>query len=245
MIRKSTNDLTIRPKLSKAVMLGSMGGGLLLLLLGLYLSHSIGVQSGHTQFQQDQALIQQLNNTISGLRTELDSSGEGLVFAQRQQQIQDEAYKQISKAYANSEQKNRVLGSQLDFYRSIISPENGQSGPAIQSLEAKHENGQVTFDVILVQAIKHKTQVRGNLQVTLFESDRSMGQWPVSSPRSVSYQYFEQVSGSIERVSLADNAKLKVELSLQDGETLERWFDVSSASVPLLLDNENNSSSGS
>lgn len=215
------------------------------MLLGLYFSYAYGIQSGHTKFQQDQALIQQLNSTVTGLRADLASSQEGFVFAQRQQQIQEEAYKQISKTYSNSEQKNRVLGSRLDFYRSIISPEDGQTGPAIQSLQANHENGQVTFDVILVQAIKHKHQVRGNLKVTLYESDRTTGQWPVSSPRSVSYQYFEQISGSIEQVSLADNAKLKVELSLQDGETLERWFDVTPSSESPPIEKANESSQGS
>ena len=52
-----------------------------------------------------------------------------------------------------------MLGSRLDFYRSIISPEDGQSGPAIQDLEPTYENGVLSFDVTLVQAIKHKHQV--------------------------------------------------------------------------------------
>lgn len=224
MIRKSTNDLTIRPKMSKSVQLVSIFIAMTLLALALYYTYMNGVKSGHAKFEQDQSLIQQLTLTIGELRNDLDTSQEGLTFAQRQQQIQEEAYKQISKAYSNSEQKNRVLGSRLDFYRSIISPEDGQSGPAIQSLEHQFSNGKLSFDVILVQAIKHKHQVRANLRVTLYENDLATGQWPNSSPRSVSYQYFKQVSGSIEKVKLADNAKLKVELVMQDGKTFESWF---------------------
>jgi len=61
----------------------------------------------------------------------------------------------------------------------------------------------------------------------LFENDVATAKWPLSSDRSVSYQYFEQVSGSIDKPIVADNAKVKVELNLQDGSVLERWFNVS------------------
>jgi len=204
-------------------------GGAFVLLALIYFVYSQGMRSGHDRFQQDQAMIVQLKQTIDGLRKELAVSQEGLIFSKRQQQIQEEAYKQMSKAYSNSEQKNSVLGSRLDFYRSIISPEDGQSGPAIQELKHAYTQGKLSFDITLVQAIKHKHQVRGSLKVTLFENDVATAQWPLSSDRSVSYQYFEQVSGSIEKPVIADSAKVKVELNLQDGSVLERWFNVSNA----------------
>jgi len=202
-------------------------GSIFVLCVLVYLVYGQGMRSGHDRYEQDQAMISQLNATIAELRKELSVSQEGLIFSKRQQQIQEEAYKQMSKAYANSEQKNSVLGSRLDFYRSIISPEDGQSGPAIQELKHEYEQGKLSFDITLVQAIKHKHQVRGSLKVTLFENDVATAKWPLSSDRSVSYQYFEQVSGSIEKSVVADNAKVKVELSLQDGSVLERWFNVS------------------
>jgi len=85
--------------------------------------------------------------------------------------------------------------------------------------------------VTLVQAIKHKHQVRGSLKLTLFDGGQSLGQWPVSSPRSVSYQYFEQVSGTIEIAELPENARIKVELNMQGGDKLEKWFDLSPPNV--------------
>jgi len=241
MLRKSTNDLSIRPKMSRNTVMILLIGGAFLLFTLVYFVYDYGVRSGHDRYQQDQAMIDQLNETITGLRLDLSVSQEGLIFSKRQLQIQEEAYNQMSKAYANSEQKNSVLGSRLDFYRSIISPEDGQSGPAIQELKQSFGDGKLSFDITLVQAIKHKHQVRGSLRVTLFENDVATAQWPVSSERSVSYQYFKQVSGSIDKQSLADNAKLKVELGLQDGETLQRWFKVSNAIVD---DNNNNPAAG-
>jgi len=226
MIRKPTNDLTIRPKMSRSVIMAIVVISLFGLLASVYFAYHYGVRSGHSKYQNDQGVISQLNGSITDLKEELDASQQALIFAERQQQIQTEAYKQISKAYANSEHKNSVLGSRLDFYRSIISPEDGQSGPAIQGLDFTFNDGKLSFDITLVQAIKHNHQVRGNLKVSLFENEVLSGQWPAASSRSVSYQYFQQVSGVIERATLSDAAKLKVELSLQGGDKLERWFDL-------------------
>ncbi len=226
MLRKATNDLSIRPKMSSTVLMTIVVAGLFLFIVGLYLAYTQGVKSGHNRYESDRASIDQLRQEVSQVTLDLGKAQEALTFAQRQKQIQEEAYKQINKAYVNSEQKNAVLGSRLDFYRSIISPEDGQSGPAIQDLKHAFDGDQLTFDVTLVQAIKHKHQVRGNLTVTLFENDVATGRWPVSSGRSVNYQYFQQVSGSINKTALTDNAKIKVELALQGGEKLERWFNV-------------------
>lgn len=226
MIRKSTNELSIKPKMAPGLRTAMIAGIIVLLAVALYVSYQFGVKSGHNQYDRDRQMIGQLNNSITELRGQLAESEENLIIAQRHQQIQEEAYKQISTAYAGSEQKNRYLGSRLDFYRSIISPEDGQSGPAIQSLEASNQEGNVSFNVTLVQAIKHKHQVRGALRVQLFQGEEMIGQWPENSTRSINFQYFQQISGVIDGVQLSENAKMKAELVLQDGQEIVRWFDV-------------------
>lgn len=192
----------------------------------MYFAYNQGVKQGHSRFESDQAQLEQLNADLAQIKLDFSKAQESLIFTQRQQQIQEEAYKQITKAYSNSEEKNAVLGSRLDFYRSIISPEDGQSGPAIQDLAHDFQAGELSFDITLVQAIKHKHQVRGSLTVTLYENDTATGRWPENTSRSVSYQYFHKVSGAISKSTLTDNAKLKVDLELQEGETLTRWFNV-------------------
>ena len=201
-------------------------GGAFAIIVALYLAYSRGVEIGHARLDEDAQSISRLNETIAELKEQITVAKQGLTFSQRQQQIQEEAYNQMSKAYSNSEQKNRVLGSRLDFYRSIISPEDGQSGPSIQDLEPSYNDDVLSFDVTLVQAIKHKHQVQGSLKIVLFENDIATGQWPSSSTRSVNFQYFEQISGSIERPNLSQDAKLHVELTVQGGDTLERWFEL-------------------
>lgn len=226
MIRNSTNEISIKPKMSPAMRLASIAGGIVFFAVGIYAAYSAGVRSGNDRLDQDRLMISQLNDTIVELRSDLDNAEALMIAAQRQRQIQEEAYKQISKAYAGSEQKNAYLGSRLDFYRSIISPEDGQSGPAIHAAEITLDDNRASFDITLVQSIKHKHQVQGTLKVGLYDGNQPVGQWPENSPRSVNYQYFLQVSGAIEAAKLPENARLKVELSVQNGETIERWFDI-------------------
>ena len=225
MIRNSTNQLSIKPKVSKAASSVLWCGGFLLSLAALYAAYSYGINMGHKQLQQDHLTISQFDKTITELRSELSQSKELMVNAQRQRQIQQEAYKQVSSAYAGSEQKNSFLGSRLDFYRSIISPENGQGGPAIQALDSVWDSAGLNFDITLVQAIRHKHHVQGTLQVYLYDQEQLVEQWPKSSKRSVNYQYFQQVSGAFEAKKVLENAKIKVVFSVQGGEDVVRWFD--------------------
>ena len=131
MIRNATNDLTIKPKMSTSTLMAIIVGGLFLFCMGLYLSYSQGVKSGHQQYETDQSQLNSLRDRFETLEGELKDAQKSLINAQRQKQIQEEAYKQLNLAYANSEQKNAVLGARLDFYRSIISPEDGQVGPCL------------------------------------------------------------------------------------------------------------------
>jgi len=204
--------------------------GLVLIASALYGAFWYGGYSSDSGFKADKLSLESLREEISDLEQKLKTAEDDLIFAERQKQIQEEAYKQISAAYANSERKNRELVSNLDFYRSIISPENNQSGAAIQKLEHSLSQGQINFDVTLVQAIKHKSQIRGQLRVQAYLADELVGQWPSASGRSVSYQYFTRVSGTIDSPRMLseseDKIRLLVTLDRADGEPLTRWFDL-------------------
>ena len=231
MIRKSTNEILIQPKVSPGVRLLTIAIGLLLLGAALYFSFNAGVKSGHERYAQDRDAIAQLNDKIIGLNVELVKSVEELTIAQRHRQIQEEAYKQINAAYAAAEQKNRYLGSRLDFYRSIISPEGGQTGPAIQALTAVQQAGEVSFEVTLVQAIKHKHHVQGSLAVVLYNGEKNVGQWPAASQQNINFQYFQQITGVIKAAQPIENVRMHATLTLLDGTTIERWFEISDSSV--------------
>lgn len=226
MIRNSTNEISIKPRVSNQAKVISLVFALLVLAALVYFAYYFGVRSGNSQYEQDEVLIKQLNGTISTQQTSLDTAEQQLIFAQRQKQIQEEAYKQMSAAYASSEQKNQYLGSRLDFYRSIISPEGGESGPAIQAIDYRQESANIAFDITLVQAIKHQANVTGDIVVELLNGESVISQWPESGGRSVNYQYFQQISGVFESATTLENASIKVTLNLRDGTSIENTVAV-------------------
>jgi len=115
MIRNSTNEITIKPRASTSSKLIIAIIALLALIILVYFTYDFGKRSGGNQYTQDAVLIKQLNSTIEKQDADILKSQEQMIFAERQKQIQEEAYKQMSLAYASSEQKNRYLGSRLDF----------------------------------------------------------------------------------------------------------------------------------
>lgn len=231
MIRRSTNELSIRPKMARRTKLQIIFASFFGLAAALYGSYWFGLYSANAQYGSDRAQTQVLRKEIAALNEQLRSAQDDLIYAERQKQIQEEAYKQISLAYANSEQKNQVLGSTLDFYRSIISPEDNQTGPAIHALEHTIQAGRIGFNVTLVQAIKHKLQIRGQLRVQAYLDEDLIGQWPGAIGRSVSYQYFTRISGAIDaqKISPENESRIRLTVTLErpNGESLSRTFALS------------------
>ena len=232
MLREpSISPLVSKPRVSSKLIMMLIIIGLVLAAVIAYFAYFQGIKKGYKDLETDKLLVEQLSKTVEELKVESESTQQSLVFSERQLQIQEEAYKQLNKAYANSEEKNSVLRSQLDFYRSIVSPADGQSGPAIQALNSDYDSGTLSFDVTLVQAIKHEGQVQGSITVSILDGDDVIGQWPSTSARSVNYKYFQQISGSIEIADLTQANKVKVELKINSGDTVERLFPLSFTSV--------------
>ena len=72
MIRNSTNELSIKPKMSAPVRLALVAGVVVLVAAGIYAAYISGVRSGHQQFDQDRIMISQLDKTIEEVRREFN-----------------------------------------------------------------------------------------------------------------------------------------------------------------------------
>jgi hypothetical protein len=226
MIRQATNKVTIRPEVSFKYKLLFVGVGALVFIGSLYVSYLIGLKSGHSKYDEDQALIAQLIEEKEGLTQQKLGLAGDVAAADREMQIHDEAYLQMSNAYESAENKNRYLESRLDFYRSIVSPEGGQVGPVIQNFEHSWNQKGIEFQLTLIQSVKHKHQVRGKVLVELYNDVESLGQWPEKNLMPVSFQYYQELRGEIVIDNLPEDAKIKVTFEVNDGNDLERWFNL-------------------
>lgn len=227
MLRRPTNELLIKPRVSKKYRALVIAGAVIILLGLLFAAFQYGRHSGNTQLVSDQDRNTILKQEVQQLTEQHRASENKLMFAQRQQQIQEEAYKQMSDAYAGAEKKNRYLTSRVDFYRSIISPRNNEKGPRIHDLSYTTTAGQISFDVTLVQSIKHKHQVRATIRAFLVDTDNQvLASWPETSGKTVNFQYFQNASGTFKVSEISEGLKIKVELAVDGGKIIERWFDI-------------------
>lgn len=227
MLRRSTNELLIKPRVSKKHRTAITVAMVAITVGLLAAAFQYGRHSGNAQLNIDAERIAQLKEEINQLGDQLKASENTLMFAERQQQIQEEAYKQMSDAYASAEKKNRYLTSRVDFYRSIISPRNNEKGPRIQDLSHNVSEQKVSFDVTLVQSIKHKHQVQGTVRAFLIDdNDQVLASWPEASGKTVNFQYFQHISGLFEVSEVPEASKIKVELAVEGGNIIERWFDI-------------------
>jgi len=89
MIRNSTNDLSIRPKMSRKARMATILGSIIAVVVSLYFAYSSGIKSGNKMLDRDAVMIEQLNGTITDLKQNLSKAEEDKIFAQRQKQIQE------------------------------------------------------------------------------------------------------------------------------------------------------------
>jgi hypothetical protein len=68
------------------------------------------------------------------------------------------------------------------------------------------------------------------------DGEQLLGEWPQNSARSINFQYFQQISGAIETADVPDSAKLRVSLTLQDGNVLQNSYAVAELlkSIPVM-----------
>lgn len=227
MLRRSTNELLIKPRVSKKHRTAIMISTLVIVLGLLFAAFQYGRYSGNAQLDKDAEQIVSLKQQIEKLGGQNSTNENKLMFAQRQQQIQEEAYKQMSEAYASAEKKNRYLTSRVDFYRSIISPRNNEKGPRIQDLNHSISEDQISFDITLVQSIKHKHQVRGTVRAFLIDANNQVfASWPETNAKAVNFQYFQHTSGVFRVPEVLEGHKIKVELTVEGDNIIERLFDI-------------------
>jgi hypothetical protein len=120
---------------------------------------------------------------------------------ERQLQVNQVAYKKLTGQLSESANYINELREDLDFYQSIISPQDNKAGVSIQALSIeKLTNGGYRYRVTLVQALKHDNAVAGSVVIKLAGSQageavtvnlNDLG----DPPGKLSFRYFQVLEG--------------------------------------------------
>ena len=214
MLRKPTNEISIRPKWSRDKKITVISLSIVTAVGLLVGSFKAGYRKANFDSTEHGSYIVRLERKLLSVESRAKQLQKKLAVAQRDSQVQQAAYGEINKTYQKVDDKNEELNRKLDFYRSIISPEDGRSGVKIHDVRTTLDaNGQLGFEVVMIQSIDHSDSKDVSILIELLESKKSkssLQKWPASGEKMINLRYSDVVNGSFENVQIKSDMVLKI-----------------------------------
>jgi septal ring factor EnvC (AmiA/AmiB activator) len=169
----------------------------LLLCFGLY---ELGQRAGgHSVFKSDQRR-QALRAEVAQLQAENQALKDELARVRTSVEVDREAQARITDSLAASEARVAELNEELEFYRRIVSPQEGQAGLRVQAFEVIPGDmaNAYRLKLLLVQSPQRSGRAQGQLDLslrgTLDGQEASLALEQVAAePRSFEFLYFQDV----------------------------------------------------
>lgn len=252
MLRRSTDELVIRPRLSSAwrivlavvavvvVTVASFAGywGGRDAVYGQLESRAREISTLEGELRESRNLRKSLEARLQATRDQLDVTREqleetksSLTKVTRQLQIDKSAYKELRKELEASNTEITDLASELKFYRSIISPADGRSGVRIQDfqVESVDAENEYRYRLILIQALEHEDSVKGMVRFeisgTQDDSTRTI-HVPVDSGEHIvaEFKYFQNFAGTLKLPTGFMPAEITVIFEAEDDAVVKRNY---------------------
>lgn len=159
-----------------------------------------------------------LKQTLDGVKTQLD--------------IDKVAYEELKKSLESSSGDLATLRDELNFYRSILSPEGQKAGVQIQDLSLKETEvyNQFQYRVTLIQARQHDTNVRGEVNIEIEGSQGGIGKIVDvaifgTPPGRADFKYYQHLQGIFDLPEdfAATGLRVIVKSNLS-GQPVEQWY---------------------
>ena len=144
-------------------------GLILALILGAYLTFEFGrIQAGYNvadAFAERQELARQ----ISELEAAVVAQKEQVALLETHRDIDRAAYKDVEASLGEFQRKIQEQRDAIEFYRGIISPEDGGRGLRVQDLKLVKANDEGLYNLrlVLVQVKQHDQDVKGEVDFSL------------------------------------------------------------------------------
>jgi hypothetical protein len=205
--------------------------GILLLLLaaGLFeLGQRVG---GHSSFRVDQQR-QALRAEVKRLATEGAELRDELARVRTSLEIDREAHARLQESFTASEARVAELNEELEFYRRIVAPQDGQGGLRVETFEVLRgglpDGYRLRF--LLVQNPQRSGRAQGQLHVSLRglrngEEVALQLQELAAEPQPFEFLYFQDVE--VEIILPEGFEPRAAEVELRPGQGRARRFEAS------------------
>lgn len=252
MLRRPTDELVIKPRLSRAWRAG-LGVTAVLIVTALSFagywggreavygqldSRARDIDALESQLRENRdlrrGLVARLDATraeLAATREQLEETKSSLTQVTRQLQIDKSAYKQLRKELETSTIQITELGNELKFYRSIISPADGRSGVRIQDFQVQPADveDEYRYRLILIQALEHEEDVKGIVRFEISGTEGGVEKTihaPSESGQRISaeFKYFQNFAGTFRLPAGFMPAEITVVFEAEDEAVVQRMY---------------------
>jgi len=233
MIRNKTDTIIIKPKMSPVFRSMLIIVPLLLFFAGVSAAYYYGRWQSNAKLERIQNNLAELTGRHQLLNERYEEVQDSLVQLKRQLHIDDSAYTQLRSELEQSNIRLAELRSELKFYRSIISPQEGQQGVRVQEIVITPTVQPRTFayKLVLIQTLQKGKELSGTVRFTIKgESDgepstiHHPGEGQDKLP--VNFKYFQSLTGTLDLPDTFNPIEVRVELAGKKNKSLikEKWY---------------------
>jgi hypothetical protein len=175
-------------------------------VLALLYSYNRGLSDGGYMRGEAIGAQRSLENRLQEAQASKRTLRERIAVLERAQEVDREARERVRQDVMGLQDEILQLREELTFYRGIVSPEDGQSGIAVQnfSISPGAEERLYHFRLMLIQALRHDRRAEGRVQLVV-RGRRNGGAEELSLASltegsehiSFAFRYFQDFEGSL------------------------------------------------
>ena len=137
-------------------------------MISLWLSFEYGREIAGYDSSDADDYISQLQAQLEETQAEIVESNRQATMLKRNSRIDDDASGQLKETLAQAQNEVLELKKELSFYKSIVSPEQGNRSVAIQTIQLKkNEAGGYHYKIMVSQRGRNDRFARGTIDVSI------------------------------------------------------------------------------
>jgi hypothetical protein len=216
-----------------------------MILILLWVSFEYGRKVAGYDSADSGAYIEQLQAQLEESQAEIIESNRRATMLERNSQIDDDASGQLKDTLAQAQNEVLELKKELTFYKSIVSPEQGNRSLAIQTIQLKqNEEGGYYYKIMVSQRGQNSQFARGTIEVSIEGVKKGQPvtlqlaevSKEIKNPLKFGFKYFQNFEGvlTLPEAFQPDSLNIKVIPTTGKIKTVDEqfaWSDLTAGGV--------------
>lgn len=216
-----------------------------MVLISLLVSFEYGRKVAGFDRSDADLYINQLQEQLEETQAEIIESSRQATMLERNSQIDDDTSVQLKETLAQAQDEVLELKKELSFYKSIVSPEQGDRSLAIQTIQLKkNEDGGYSYKIMVSQRGRNDRFARGSIDVSIEGVEKGQSTTltlaevskDAKKPLKFGFKYFQNFEGvmNLPVTFQPDSLHVKVKPSTGKIKTVDEqfaWSDLTAGGV--------------